>query len=76
MDNKRDNGGDGTENEGANLAALAQAYGLERLRAIDPDAFARALTTAAGFGARTERPTEITVEPAHTCRFRARGPRR
>ena len=57
------------------LERLATAYGLERLRELDPGTFAQARRAGVELGARTVRPDDLAAEPAHTCRFPARGPR-
>lgn len=57
------------------LAALAKAYGLEKLRALDPATFANAHSTAATLADRMPGPEALEDEPAHICVFTNRGPR-
>lgn len=59
----------------AALSDLADARGLRHLLELDAKAFNAAVTAAAELSQRTERPLELAVEPAHTCRFPNRGPR-
>ena len=55
--------------------ALAKAYGLEKLLALDPDAFSAALMAANGLSQRTARAGHFAEEPAHHCHFTNRGTR-
>jgi hypothetical protein len=64
-----------TDQQRAHLRRLAATYGLEKLLELDPEAFAAAFAAAKGLSERTDRPTTIADEPAHTCRFANRGAR-
>ncbi len=55
----------------AELRALAEELGLERLLASDRDGFAAALKAARGYVERSNPPPSIYDEPAHVCRFGA-----
>ena len=56
----------------AELRALAEELGLERLLASDRDGFVAALKAARGYVKRGNPPPSIYDEPAHVCRFGAR----